>query len=126
MKIDPEVKKELIENLKIWRRSFNKSLLKLINQLNPAKTVEDVMKTKLELLKAIIDWMPFGPETCYFCLLNIDEVTLDQDCKYCLYGEQHGICPEEASDYQKIKSELERFRHILNELYYNQNEQYEV
>jgi len=51
-----------------------------------------------------LDW-----KTNPFCLYNLLNVI---DCKDCPYGENHGICNDENSDYMKLLDEL-HIKHLI-------------
>ena len=124
MQINEEIRKELVKNLKEWQKELNYHIELCIKEIENAKTVEDIMRYKRNLLYMYVRELPLQAGTCYFCLLHKDEEKNELDCENCEYGKLHGICLELGSDYQKI---LEKRRQLMAEIEFSyfDNDKYE-
>jgi len=123
MQVNEEIRKELVKNLKEWQKELNYHIELCIKEIENAKTVEDIMRYKRNLLYICVRELPLQVGVCYFCLLYKDKEKNELDCKNCEYGKIHGICLEPGSDYQII---LKRKKNLLNEIdfsYFN-NDKY--
>jgi len=112
MEIDEEALKELIDNLEDWLDEFNAKMKGIIDNMRKAKSVEEVMKLKKEMLLKILDMMPLSASYCYFCILHFE------DCSECIYSDYHGSCIDLASDYVKIMDKKRELWRMIDELYY--------
>ena len=111
MQVNEEIRKELVKNFRRWLGVLFNRMYFYIEQIEKAKTVEDVMRYKKELLYAYVRDMPLTADLCYFCLLYEDKEL--QKCDDCEYGKIHGICFDSDSDYQKV---LKKRSELLNEI----------
>ena len=124
MKVDEEIKKELVKNLKEWQKELNYHIDFCIEGIKNSKTVEDIMRYKRNLLYMCVRELPLQATTCYFCLLHRDKKTEDLNCEDCEYGKLHGICFEPDSDYQSILKIRNQLRCEIEFLYFN-NDKYD-
>ena len=101
MKVDKDVKKRLIANLKCWLQDLNNSVKTILKHMKEAETVEEIMQLKKELLVLCLERLPLGDSHCYFCILQ--DYKNNFACRGCLYAKTHGYCAKVKSDYKKIK-----------------------
>jgi len=116
MKIDKSVKKELIENLEDWLDRFHDAIEFKIEKMKDAKTVEEIMQLKKELLVLCLKKLPLGDSYCYFCILQDYKDICG--CKSCLYAKVHGYCNNVDSDYKKVKMAIGKAIDTIEEKYY--------
>ena len=106
----------LVENLNDWKEKIEHITETEIKAIKKAKTLEEVMSEKQNLLKKLIKNLPLNSDECIFCIM-VD----DADCPKCLtkcqYAKYHEICRSPVSDYQKIKNAQEELLDKLS-LYY--------
>jgi len=112
MKVDEEVRRQLIENLKIWLKRLNRIVKSLVKDMEEAETVEEIMALKRELLLRYICLIPISASYCYFCIKH------DLECNKCEYAKHHGICTYAESDYAKIIDKAKELELTVAELYY--------
>ena len=112
MKVDEGVREELIKNLRDWLDDFNFTMKKIIDSMEKAKSVEEIMKLKKKLLLKAIDMLPIFAEECYFCILCSSE------CSICKYKDYHGVCHNSNSDYMKIIEKRRELMELIEKLYY--------
>jgi len=122
MKIDKSVKKELIENLENWLDRFHDAIEFKIEEMKDAKTVEEIMQLKKELLFLCLERLPLGDSYCYFCILQ--DYKNNSSCKNCLYAKIHGYCNDVKSDYKKVKMAVGKAIDTIEKFYYS-NETYD-
>ena len=124
MKIDEEVRKELVWNFKDLFRDVKRIFDEYIELLKKAETVEEIMKLKQEFLMNYLELTPLTSEYCYFCLANMEsDATLI--CKNCLYAIHHKKCNEKDSDWSKIHTELAELIKLIEDLYYKGERYYD-
>jgi len=97
MNSDRKFQRELVKNLERHIREFSHGYRFLVKKIREARSVEEIMELKREILLFWIRELPLRSVHCYFCLLPVGE-----DCQGCLYGKIHGICSRKDSDYLKI------------------------
>lgn len=102
-----EIKKSLISTFINWWCTTYYHLWRRILQMKERKTVEELIFDYYDLLYQWIDSIPLRTEFCCFCLAY--------ECKDCEYGEIHGMCSEENSDYAAIVNKLSDLRKIIND-----------
>jgi len=124
MQINEEIRKELVKNLKEWQKELNYHIELCIKEIESAKTVEDIMRYKRNLLYICVRELPLQAGVCYFCLLHKDEEKNELDCENCEYGKIHGICFEPDSDYQTILKRRNKLLYEI-ELSYFDDDKYE-
>ena len=113
MIVNEEIRKELVKNLKEWKKELDCHLELCIEEMEKVKTVEDLMRYKRNFLFIIVKELPLQATTCYFCLLHRNKETGKLDCEKCEYGKLHGYCYEPFSDYHNIlKARNELLRKI--------------
>jgi len=128
MKADEEIKKEIVENIRIDLCGLQEKIEYLLSEIVSAETVEEVMRKKQLILLLWLDYMPMDEASCYFCLLDertvveLDEV--EMVCQGCKYAKMHGYCIDEDSDYAQISRAREHLRKLIQEKYYG-GERYE-
>ena len=118
MKVDKQIKKELMANLNNWTKRVEK-ILSRIKEIEEASSVEEIMKRKKELLVAYARGLPLGSGFCYFCLSQEEH-----DChNKCPYAKVHGNCRDINSDFHRI---YESYNGLLESLgLYYKSETYE-
>jgi len=62
-----------------------------------------------------VNSMPIGIHECYFCLLYWGDNCEEVPCKY---GEVHGFCNDDGSDYEEILRLRNKLRTAVEERYY--------
>ena len=122
MKANKKVKEKLVKNLIDFQERLNKNISFYIDKIKEAESVEDIMSYKKELLKTIINNIPFGHNHCYFCIAKDFEI-FDM-CLFCPYAYFHKDCLSEHSDYTKIKNAQDKLLFCIEQLYYK-NENYD-
>ena len=80
------------------------------------KSVEEIMRIKMKMLREHLDRLPLGDPLCYFCQKG--------KCKNCEYGKVHGICYKDSSHYSFVMRTLGFFRDVLERFYYKNGEVY--
>lgn len=112
MKADEKVKKILVRSLREHLTLFFISAENLLNDIEDAKTVEEVMMYKRDLLSKWVYEIPLQSRHCYFCILkillsknsNFSNFSCWESCKY---AKHHGVCDSQAdSDYSQIKKKI--------------------
>jgi len=93
MNPDRKIQRELVRNLEQHIREFSHRYRFLVKKIREAKSVEEIMELKREILLFWTLELPLRSIYCYFCLLLVEE-----DCKVCLYGKIHGTCSKKNSD----------------------------
>ena len=98
MKINKKVHENLINNL----TNKMEDLITLIRDdlivIEKAKSVEEIMRGKQQLMLELTIGLPVSTRDCYFCLLH------EMKCHKCEYGKMHGSCTrDEISDWGKLE-----------------------
>jgi len=124
MKVDETVRESLISALREHVRRFSKKMNDMIDKMHEAKTVEEIMRIKRDMLKEWVREMPTKVEDCYFCVLYDFATDNVEGCGDCPYGKHHGICTERGSDYDRILNLRDELIRAIHELYYS-GEEYE-
>ncbi|RLE48715.1 MAG: hypothetical protein DRJ18_01445 [Candidatus Methanomethylicota archaeon] len=125
MRVDEEIRQELIKNLKDRLALFNNFNTRIIRRMAKVQSVEKLMKLKKELLLWWIRFIPLGLGHCYFCLKDkLNESYSSLRCSNCEYARIHGKCTEDSSDYMKIVKTLERLEKKIEKLYFKRGERY--
>ena len=122
MKIEEEIRNDMIKNIKARWRTTKYFLNNHIERIKEANTIEDVMRIKKSFLIDYIDGFMIGSDTCYFCLKNERHFPI---CKDCEYRQFHGRCGSEfeENDYDKIWDAKDDLRRSI-EIRYYRGEQY--
>lgn len=113
MKVDKDVREQLVKNLEDWLDGLHRVMKYQIEKINEAETVEDIMRYKKDMLAHYVKYIPVGIDQCYFCLLH----WLD-DCEPCQYGVIHGVCDSAGSDYREIDMLWNKLIRAIEEKYY--------
>ena len=116
MKVNKDVKKRLIANLKCWLQDLNNSVKTILKHMRKAETVEEIMQLKKDLLILCLEKLPLEDDHCYFCVLQ--DYKDISDCKGCLYAKVHGYCENINSDYKKVKIAVGKAIDTIEEKYY--------
>jgi len=111
VKVENKIRIRLVYNLRRRRSMFLEISRGIIMKILKAKTVEEIMELKRDLLKAYVDLMPMGVDCCYFCMLR------GPNCDRCEYGRVHGFCPELGSDYSDLVNAREDLRKAIAKYY---------
>jgi len=118
MKIDEEVRKELIHNLEYWwKEEFNVIIKNLIDQLKKAKTVEEIIQIEQKLLVHFIDLIPLRGYHNYFCIAQ-ELGKIPDNCNDCPYAKVHKPCTIKGSDFDKIFTTSRKLLRNIERLYY--------
>jgi len=117
MRAKKKIKKKLISNLRSPLDRLEMKILVHLDEIKKAKSVEEIMRIKQEMLLAWLECLPLRPENCYFCIEY-----LKHNCTGCRYKDFHGKCLEPDSHYAKITEarrqlESEITNYYLNETY---------
>ena len=119
---DLELDEEIIDFLVYNAKSISNKILLLfdfvIGEIKKAKSVEWIMKIKKQLLLDLVNYLPLGTNSCYFCLLH-------SNCISCEYAKHHKICTEKNSDYKKIRNAQDNLYNTIKDNYYRDGEKYE-
>ena len=111
MELEKDVKSILEERFKEWKDQFFKNVERYIEKIKTAKTEEEVMEAKRDLLISIIENLPLSKKYCSFCLIY------SNNCNECSYAKYHGDCREYDSDYSRMLRAKNNFIDALK-LYY--------
>ena len=95
-KVCKEVQKWVVDNLEAWKRKFFEKIDIRIEEIEKAKTIEEFMYAKKNLLQDVIMELPLDGNLCYFCKMY--------RCYECTYNIYHGNCYIDGSDYRKIQN----------------------
>jgi len=126
MRVNEEIRKELIKNLKERLCFFNNFMASIIRRMAKVESVEKLMKLKKEMLLWWIRLIPLGRSHCYFCLkAERSEYYPMELCPDCEYAKIHGNCTEDDSDYSKIEKALALLEKRIEKLYVKRGERYE-
>ena len=117
MKVDEEVRKELVANLKGYVERLAESLNEYIEKIKKAETVEEIMKIKQNLLLFYLGMTPLTTEHCYFCIAAKGKNGYP-NCKKCLYAVHHGECGYQNSDWSKIMRRILEVMDFIRDFYY--------
>ena len=115
MKVDENVRKELIENLKEWATEVQ-LILSQNKKIKEASSVEEIMQRKRDLLITYTRALPLGSTYCYFCLET------QRNCEECPYREAHQECLGKTSDFRWIVKKQKELLDALESYY--KGEQY--
>ena len=113
MKIDENIRKALIKNLRGYRDKTVKWYDEIIRDIEHCSSVEDIMHHKKRLLMFLLDsCFPLSGNVCYFCMAHVT-------CRDCEYGKIHGGCDEDDnSDYAQLLESLRALACSFSERYY--------
>ena len=114
VKVDEEVRKELVENLREWLRWLSRGLEEYMEEIGRAETVEEIMSAKKDLLVFYFNNAPMYSGECYFCILHAGE----EYCDECEYAKYHGRCDDDGSDWQRIRGKVMELVRLVDENYY--------
>lgn len=101
LQFDAGVRDKVVKALKSRKSDTQRLYDGAINAMVKATTIEEILEAKKALLIGIVEGMPLGINSCYFCLVYLRGVG---GCGKCPYGKVHGNClnSESESDYKKI------------------------
>jgi len=126
MRVNEEIRKELIKNLRIRLQSFTRRMNRIIGRMTRVQSVEKLMKLKKEMLLEWLQLIPLERYFCYFCIKdNLERESIDDMCKKCEYAKIHGVCTEDDSDFYKIEKVLTILEKKINKLYVRRGERYD-
>jgi len=120
MKVDEEIREKLIQSLQAISSTLASNISGYLKEIQVAKTVEEIMRIKRDLLVHWITLLPLEPEDCYFCLLQEKKrkENLTDPCERCPYSRFHGVCDSENSDYERICNLLVKLSTEIKRNYY--------
>lgn len=121
MKISEDARTEVINNIKGKLKQSRAEQTKIIQAMENATSVEELMSLKQDLLLTQIRNLPIGGLYCYFC---VSYAFKDNKCPECPYGKIHKGCDYLDSDYRKITDAKSLFLDSLRNYYFN-DDQYE-
>ena len=84
------------ERFRRWKNQYFRDVERYLDKIRTAKTEEEIMEAKRDLLISIVENLPLSKKYCPFCLIY------SNNCNECSYAEQHGDCHEYDSDYSRI------------------------
>ncbi len=111
MELGKDVKSILEERFREWRDRFFRDVERYIKKIRTAKTEEEIMEAKRDLLVSIVQNLPLSKKYCPFCLIY------NSNCDKCSHAKQHGDCHEYDSDYSIMLRARNNFIDALK-LYY--------
>ena len=117
MRVEESVRTKLIANFKSWLNELDKGLKEYIEKMEKAKSVEDLMAIKRDLLLFYVNQTPTTAAYCYFCILYRDEDDRVH-CERCEYARYHGVCEEAGSDWRVLDSRLLSLLMLVQDRYY--------
>lgn len=89
---------------------FNEEDKKQLLSLSTEEAKEVISKIKNELLETDNKFAYFYSDGCPFCVI------VKVNCDLCLYGERHGVCDDDDSDYNKFRDFLANARKLNRSL----------
>jgi hypothetical protein len=114
-KFDKSIVNHLIEN---FEQAGKPSPFEEVNyKLKVAKSIDDVMRAKKELLLEILKSLPMDGMFCYFCYVT--------KCEVCSYAKTHGRCGQyygENSTWFKIVKMIKDLRECIEKEYWTGEE----
>jgi len=123
VKADKEIVGVMIDNLQGNLENFVDEIKYHIKCLKRARSVEEVMMIKRDILRAWVAYMPLSSGTCYFCIAHEKE-SGRIDCEECEYAKYHGICEDKNSSWMKSNNLRWKFSELIHKEYYK-GEKYE-
>jgi len=123
MKVNKKVKQELLGNFEEWRKELIGMIDGYVKEMKGAKTVEELMRIKRNMLIGLVYDLPLRSKLCYFCILN--EREQGNICSVCKYGRIHGMCWQIDSDYDRINQAQNKLLDVIGLYYYKDDERYE-
>ena len=88
-----EILEYLIDKFALHRGEMSRVFDVASFKLKQAKSINEVMVIKRDLLVAILSCFPTMSDTCYFCEYHKDrQEETPPDCSNCSYGKFHGKC----------------------------------
>ena len=105
------------DGIRKYLQYLNDSVSSLVDKLEAAETVEEIMELKKQILITWLEFLPLVPCACYFCNLHAL-------CDSCEYAEFHGPCTDYDSDFGVIEYALEKLMDVISDRYYK-GEQYD-
>jgi len=122
MKIDEEIRKDLIDYAKYQMSMLTDYFRTYITELEESSDVDDIMLAKQGLIFNYIDGMPIGCNSCYFCLIREFHHSGRKSCDVCEYGKHHGICIGDNSKYIKFIKTIAELEKYVSDDYYHDGE----
>jgi hypothetical protein len=98
---DREIAREIAKALGTPRSIIRDKFTYAMKAIREAKSIEEVMIAKQDLMSSIVMILPTQDDTCYFCeYYNYAE---DQSrCEHCSYGKVHGRCSKGGSTWKNL------------------------
>jgi hypothetical protein len=124
MKIDPKIQEKVMKEIRSDMRDYYRKTKVDISLMKDAETVERFMELKQDLLRHVVQMMPFLTTHCYFCMLHETEYS-ELDCPSCEYGKVHGICrgdTEGTTDFSKVSDARVALWNAIDDKYYSGEE----
>ena len=119
MKIKAKIRKQLLESTECLLDAIKITIGNYKEVLKQAKTVEQIMVGKKELLRELLRTFPLGIKHCYFCLVHEA-----WNCGDCEYGKVHKKCTNFESDYNKLHEAILKVHSEIGAYY--QGEKYDT
>ena len=108
-KFDKDTVKTVLKGIAAYHGSLGHAFHRAMSRIDKAKSIDEVMCAKRDLMVAIVNSIPVTDKTCYFCIYNGQGA---RSCFACSYGKMHGLCASLNSPWRKIvnmKSALATF-----------------
>lgn len=108
-KFDKDVVTVVLKGLAAYHGSISHAFYHAMSRVDDAKSIDEVMSAKRDLMVTIVDNIPVTDQTCYFCVYNGGDA---HSCFNCSYGKAHGKCASPNSIWRGIanmKSKLATF-----------------
>jgi hypothetical protein len=118
LKLSLELRDEIIEALEGKEKNYSRIIRNAVTCLKGATTIDEVMTIKKGLMIKLVDALPMGPSTCYFCKLYFPF-----HCGDCEYGAERGICTSlgeicNDSSFGRIEEALAKLEETIEQEYW--------
>ena len=127
MKIDIDIRNKVIKEIRSHVKSYYRKTKVDTTLMEDVDTVERFMELKQDLLRHIVQMMPFLTTHCYFCMLH-ELRNYELDCVSCEYGKFHGICRGDitgSTDFSVVDHARGELWRAIDYKYYS-NEDYDA
>jgi len=112
------IKEKVVKNIRETLDRMYEVIEAMLEGMKEAETVDEFMRLKKNLLVRWLEFMPLGIAHCYFCMMHFDEADDWPICELCWYGDMHGICSKEGSDFSIICDLYKELIRLIEELYW--------